>query len=88
MPALHGPLDWDDLKHMLAIHRHGTLARAGAVLRMAPTTVGRRLAALEQRAKVKLFERSPEGWIATTEGSTWSNELSAWRRRYSLPSWS
>jgi DNA-binding transcriptional LysR family regulator len=68
MPAPHSLLDWDDLRHVLAIHRHGTLARAGAALRMDPTTVGRRLAALEQRARVRLFERSPEGWTATAAG--------------------
>lgn len=65
---MQGILDWDDLRHVLAIHRHGTLARAGAALRMDPTTVGRRLAALEQRASVRLFERSPEGWTATAAG--------------------
>lgn len=68
MTAAHGLLDWDDLRHVLAVHRHGTLARAGTALRMDPTTVGRRLAALEQRAKVRLFERSPEGWAATAAG--------------------
>jgi DNA-binding transcriptional LysR family regulator len=68
MSAPHSLLDWDDLRHVLAIHRQGTLARAGAALRMDPTTVGRRLAALEQRAKVRLFERSPEGWTATAAG--------------------
>lgn len=68
MSVLHGLLDWDDLRHVLAIHRHGTLARAGAALRMDPTTVGRRLAALEQRASVRLFERAPEGWTATIAG--------------------
>ena len=65
---MQGILDWDDLRHVLAIHRHGTLARAGAALRMDPTTVGRRLAALEQRAEMRLFERSPEGWAATAAG--------------------
>ncbi|RYE84215.1 MAG: LysR family transcriptional regulator [Myxococcales bacterium] len=33
-----------------------------------PTPVGRRLAALEQRAEMRLFERSPEGWAATAVG--------------------
>lgn len=68
MSASQGLLDWDDLRHVLAIHRHGTLARAGSALRMDPTTVGRRLAALEQRAGVRLFERAPEGWAATAAG--------------------
>jgi DNA-binding transcriptional LysR family regulator len=68
MSGANGLLDWDDLRHVLSIHRHGTLARAGASLRMDPTTVGRRLAALEQRAGVRLFERSPEGWTATAAG--------------------
>lgn len=65
---MRGILDWDDLKHVLAIHRHATLAKAGAALKMDPTTVGRRLASLEQRAGVRVFERSPEGWTATAAG--------------------
>lgn len=61
-------IDWDDLRHFLAVHRHGTLARAGAVLHINPTTVGRRLTALEERIGSRLFERGPSGWVVTEAG--------------------
>lgn len=58
-------LDWDDIRHFLAIYRHGTLARAGSALGINATTVGRRLAALEERLQTRLFDRTPEGYGAT-----------------------
>lgn len=61
-------LDWDDLRHFLAIHRHATLARAGASLGINPTTVGRRLAALEDRVEARLFDRTPDGYLLTSAG--------------------
>lgn len=61
-------IDWDDLRHFLAVHRHGNLARAGAVLHINPTTVGRRLAALEERIGSRLFERHTSGWTITEAG--------------------
>ena len=61
-------LDWDDLRYFLAVHRAGTLARAGASLRINPTTVGRRLAALEERIGARLFDRTADGYVATQAG--------------------
>jgi DNA-binding transcriptional LysR family regulator len=61
-------IDWDDLRYFLAVHRHGSLAKAGAALKTNPTTVGRRLTALEERMDARLFERTPGGFVATPAG--------------------
>jgi DNA-binding transcriptional LysR family regulator len=61
-------LDWDDLRYFLAVERTGTLARAASLLHINATTVGRRLAALEERAGARLFDRTPEGFVLTTAG--------------------
>jgi DNA-binding transcriptional LysR family regulator len=61
-------VDWDDLRHFLAIHRGGTLARAASELAMNATTVSRRLAALEERVHARLFDRTPEGYALTAAG--------------------
>jgi DNA-binding transcriptional LysR family regulator len=61
-------LDWDDLRHFLAISRHGTLARAAAALDINATTVGRRLAALEERVQARLFDKTPDGYTLTAAG--------------------
>jgi DNA-binding transcriptional LysR family regulator len=61
-------IDWDDLRYFLAVHRHGSLAKAGAALKTNPTTVGRRLTALEERMDARLFERTPSGFVATPAG--------------------
>ncbi|HVW30258.1 MAG TPA: LysR family transcriptional regulator [Polyangiaceae bacterium] len=62
-------LDWDDLRYFLAIHRHGTLARAGSELGINATTVGRRLTALEERVQTRLFDRTPDGYVLTAAGN-------------------
>ena len=61
-------LDWDDLRVFLAIQRTGSLAGAATSLGINATTVGRRLAALEERAATKLFDRTPDGWVLTATG--------------------
>jgi DNA-binding transcriptional LysR family regulator len=61
-------VDWDDLRHFLAIHRGGTLARAASALGINATTVSRRLAALEERVHARLFDRTPEGYALTAAG--------------------
>jgi DNA-binding transcriptional LysR family regulator len=58
-------LEWSDLRIFLAIQRAGSHAGAARVLRVAPTTVGRRLAALEDALGVRLFARTPDGLAPT-----------------------
>ena len=61
-------MDWDDLRYFLAVHRQGSLARAGAALGINPTTVGRRLQAFEERFGAKLFDRTPDGHLLAPAG--------------------
>lgn len=61
-------MDWDDFRHVLAIARAGSLSGAGRRLRVDPTTVGRRLSALEARLGVPLFLRSRTGFRLTEAG--------------------
>jgi DNA-binding transcriptional LysR family regulator len=61
-------MSWDDYRFLLALHRAGTLARAGAAMRIAPTTVGRRIEALERDVGTRLFDRTPDGWRTTPAG--------------------
>src|SRR5215475_11107885 len=59
---------WDDLRVFLAVHQLGSHKRAGRLLGVAPTTIGRRLAALESALGAKLFLRTPERVQATPAG--------------------
>jgi DNA-binding transcriptional LysR family regulator len=60
--------DWDDIRYFLTLHRHGTLAAAGAALMLDPTTVGRRLMKLEDELGARLFDRTPGGYVLTDAG--------------------
>jgi len=59
-----------DLRMVLAIAEHGSLARAARVLGIAQPALTRQLAALEARLRGKLFERSRRGAMATDLGRT------------------
>jgi DNA-binding transcriptional LysR family regulator len=56
---------WDDLGVLLAVHRRGTLAGAAEDLRVNPSTVSRRLRALEDDLGARLVDRTPDGLRAT-----------------------
>jgi len=60
---------WDELRIVLAISRHGTLAAAGRALRVNSTTVGRRLEAFERRLGARLFTRARDGLRPTRAGA-------------------
>jgi DNA-binding transcriptional LysR family regulator len=60
--------DWNDLRYFLAIQRSGTLAGAARELKVDQTTVGRRLAALEQTLGARMFDRTPDGLVLTSAG--------------------
>ncbi len=59
-------MNWDDVKFVLAVARGQTLSAAARQLKVDQTTVGRRLAALEQAAGTKLFQRV-DGRLVPTE---------------------
>jgi len=62
------PLNWDDLRVVLAIARGGGLAGAARSLRVNHSSVYRRLDALEARLQVRLFERGRAAYRLTLEG--------------------
>ncbi|EWY37152.1 hypothetical protein N825_21430 [Skermanella stibiiresistens SB22] len=61
-------LDWDDLRFFLALARNGSLSAAAKDLRVAQSTVGRRLASLEASLGVRLLNRTPDGYVPTDAG--------------------
>lgn len=61
-------MDWDDLKYLLAVARAGSLAAASRDLGVDPTTVGRRIVALETRLSTRLFDRMRDGFRPTAAG--------------------
>ena len=61
-------LDWDDLRFFLALTRHGSRSAAAKDLRVAQSTVGRRLASLEASLGVRLLNRTPDGYASTLAG--------------------
>ncbi len=61
-------LDWDDLRFFLAVSRAGSMTAAASELGVAQPTVGRRLAALEQRLGAKLLQHLPSGQALSTTG--------------------
>jgi len=62
------PMDWDDLRYVLAVWRAGNLSAAGEALGVARTTVGRRLRAMESGLGVRLFDATPDGFVPTAAG--------------------
>jgi len=62
------PMNWDDLRYFLAVHRGGSHKAAARVLRVAATTVSRRIAALESESRATLFVRTPERLKTTPAG--------------------
>ncbi len=62
-------MDWDGLRLVLALGRAGSLSAAGETLGVTHTTVGRRLERLEADLGVRLFDRTPDGYLATDAGA-------------------
>jgi DNA-binding transcriptional LysR family regulator len=63
------PIDWDDLRYVLAVADSGSLSRAASMLRVNRTTVLRRINAFERKHAVRLFERLPSGYTLTDAGN-------------------
>jgi len=67
-PCKNAGVNWDDLKYVLAVGRHGTLAAAGRALGVDATTVGRKLLAIEEQLATRLFDRTNDGFVPTHAG--------------------
>ncbi|MFO0548742.1 MAG: LysR family transcriptional regulator [Polyangiaceae bacterium] len=60
-------MNWDDLRFVLTLARLGSLVRAGKSLGVDHTTVGRRVDAAEAALGVRLFTRTPAGYVPTAD---------------------
>lgn len=60
--------DWNDLRHFLAVARHGSTIAAAKALGLSQSTVHRRLAELEARLGRNLVVRHPTGYRLTEFG--------------------
>lgn len=60
--------NWNDLKYLLAIARHGSTLAAARALKVNQSTAQRRILELEQQLKLRLVERSPSGYHLTPSG--------------------
>lgn len=63
-------MQWDDLQTFLAIARQGTLSAAARDLGVTQPTMGRRLAAMEQRMGARLLQRLPGRYALTALGES------------------
>ncbi len=61
-------MDWDDVRFFLALSRHKSVRAAGDQMGVSHSTVARRIEAFEKRIGVRLFDRTPKGYILTLAG--------------------
>ena len=60
-------LNWNDLRCLLAVKRHGSFGAAGAVLKVDTTTVSRRIRTLQDELGARLIERLADGSVRLTD---------------------
>ena len=61
-------IDWNDLRHFLAVAKAGTTLAAARELRVSQSTAARRIDALETALGLKLFDRRQSGYALTDIG--------------------
>ncbi|EAQ63325.1 putative transcriptional regulator; putative transcriptional regulator (LysR family protein) [Marinomonas sp. MED121] len=61
-------LNWDDIKFFLALFETNTVSKAAERLNVNYATVSRRIMRLEDSLKLKLFDRTQDGFVSTIEG--------------------
>jgi DNA-binding transcriptional LysR family regulator len=61
-------IDWDDIRYFLAVARGGSVRAAAERLGVNHSTVLRRIAQLEERLGVHMFEKLPSGYRLTAAG--------------------
>lgn len=67
--------DWDDLRYFLAVAQAESLLGAAKSLNVNYSTVLRRIGRLENRLRVRLFERLPSGYVMTSAGEILRQQL-------------
>ncbi|CAN5584036.1 LysR family transcriptional regulator [soil metagenome] len=72
-----------DLELVVAIRKSASMAAAARALRIAPSAVTKRLAALEASLGLRLFQRTTRSVSATAEGDTLCERASALLREFS-----
>lgn len=75
-------MERSDLELVLAVRHHGSLAAAARSLHLAPPVVTKRLAALEARLGLRLFQRTTRRVSPTAEGDTLCERASALLRDF------
>ncbi|MGB0694554.1 MAG: LysR family transcriptional regulator [Rhodospirillaceae bacterium] len=68
-------MDWDDLRHFLAVARTGNLSDAASQIQSSPATLSRRISALETALQTTLFQRLPRGYQLTDTGQAMLDRL-------------
>ncbi len=61
-------MNWNDIRYFLAVSRHGGLTGAAKELKVSASTVARRIEALEEALRTRLFERHTDGYELTESG--------------------
>src|SRR6187402_2148819 len=61
-------IDWDDVRYFLAVARGGSVRAAAERVGVNHATVLRRIAQLEERLGVQMFEKLPSGYRLTAAG--------------------
>lgn len=61
--------DWDNLRYLLAVARHGSVSSAARALGVNHSTVLRHVAAFETLHGVRIFDRRPSGYRLTEHGA-------------------
>jgi DNA-binding transcriptional LysR family regulator len=61
-------IDWNDLRHFLAVAKAGTTLAAARELGVSQSTAARRIDALETALGLKLFDRRQSGYALTDIG--------------------
>ena len=61
-------IGWDDVRFVLAIQRFGSLSAAARALSVNQTTVGRRLALLEESLQTRIFSHDGQRYQLTRAG--------------------
>ncbi len=69
--------DWNDLRHLIAVSRHGSTLAAAKALGVNQSTVHRRLLELERRIGLSLVKRQPAGYRLSEMGGALIDEVMA-----------